>query len=104
MSFAYALCGPIWIDWKQKIMLQEERRFGVKLIEADEIQQVVEGKKPITKELANPSGAYLAVPIICDIEFNRSQKEISVNIPNDGFAVSNLQEDAKEGHYIFNYV
>ena len=76
------------------MMLQEERRFGVKLIEADEIQQVVEGKKPITKELAHPSGAYLAVPIICDIEFNRNRKEISVNIPNDGFAVSNLPEDA----------
>jgi len=42
VSFAYALCGPIWIDWKQKMMQQEERRFGVKLIEADEIQQVME--------------------------------------------------------------
>jgi len=94
VSFAYDLCGPIWIDWKQKMVLQEERRFGIKLIEADEIQQVVEGKKTIAKELASPSGAYLAVPIICDIEFNRSRKEISVNIPNDGFAVSNLPEDA----------
>jgi len=48
---------------------------------------------PLTDELAAPD-AELAIPIICDIEFDRSRRELSVNVPNEGPAVTNLPEDA----------
>ena len=59
---------------------------------ADRIRRVADGGGEMTEELARPS-AELAVPIILDIELDRKRRELSVNIPNDGFAISNLPED-----------
>jgi len=93
VSFAYDITGPLWTIWMRKMVEYERRTYGVVMTRIERIQRVVEGKEPLTEDLARPSGE-LAVPIICDIEFDRKRRELSVNIPNDGSAVSNLPEDA----------
>lgn len=127
VSFAHEIAGPVIIKWG---IGEVSRRLGAKasdrsyivegkpnqpsyelwsMEQADKIQQIVEGKEPITgrftviaatagkepitEEFTKPTRE-LAIPIICDIEFNRNKKELSVNIPNKNFAISNLPEDA----------
>ena len=70
--------------------------------QADKIQRVVESKEPLREEFAQPSEE-LAVPIICDIEFDHKKKELSVNVPNENLAVSNLPEDAIVETRFFEY-
>jgi len=90
VSFAYDICGPKWS--KGKIFAkEEERKYGAKYYE---IFQVIEGKKTVEEILSAEPGGELFIPIICDIEFDRNKKELSVNIPNTGYAISNLPEDA----------
>jgi len=64
------------------------------------IDDFLAGKIPITTkdvffntDLAQPSRE-IAIPLILDIELDRNQKELAANVPNDGFAISNLPEDA----------
>lgn len=61
--------------------------------QAEKIQRVVNGKELLSQELLQPTRE-LTVPIICDIEFNRKRKELSVNVPNENLAISNLPENA----------
>lgn len=111
VSFAYDISGPVFPKWG---LGKVSRRIGAKISEciyvvegkshqpsyelwsmeqSDKIQRIVESKELLTEEVAQPTGE-LAIPIICDIEFNRKRRELSVNIPNDNFAVSNLPKDA----------
>ncbi len=111
VSFAHEISGPVIIKWG---IGEVSRSLGAKASEhiytlegkpnqpsyelwsmekADKIQHIVEGKEPIAEEFTKPTRE-LAVPIICDIEFNCNKKELSVNIPNENFAISNLPEDA----------
>ena len=111
VSFAYDICGPVFLNWG---LGEVSQRIGARASEhvytvegkpgqpsyhlwseeqADKIQRVVEGKEPLTEELSQPSRE-LAAPIICDIEFDHKKKELSVNVPNENLAVSNLPEDA----------
>jgi alpha-galactosidase len=94
VSFAYEICGPVYMSWKEEIhAIEEEQKYEAKLFSKSTIQRVVDGEEPLTDDLAQPSGE-LAIPIISDIEYNRKKRELSVNIPNDGFAISNMPEDA----------
>jgi alpha-galactosidase len=94
VSFAYEICGPVYMSWKDEIHAQEEEeRYGVKLFSKSKIQSVVDGDEPLTDELAKPSGEF-AIPIICGIEFDQKKRMLSVNIPNKGFAITNMPEDA----------
>ena len=63
------------------------------LDQARRILEIADGKAPLTEEFAKPT-TELAVPIICDIEFNRKRKELSVNVPNTSGAISNLPAQA----------
>jgi len=111
VSFAYDISGPVFLKWG---LGEVSQRIGAKASEriytvegkpghpsyhlqseeqARKIQRIVEGKEPLREEFTQPTSE-LAVPIICDIEFNRKRKELSVNVPNENFAVSNLPEDA----------
>jgi len=111
VSFAYDISGPVFLRWGTGEIAQ---RIGAKASECiytiegrpgqpsyhlqskeqpGKIQRIVDGKEPLTKEFTQPSGE-LAIPIICDIELNRKKRELSVNVPNDNFAVSNLPKDA----------
>jgi alpha-galactosidase len=94
VSFAYEICGPVYMSWKEEIhAIEEEQKYEAKLFSKSTIQRVVDGEELLTDDLAQPSGE-LAIPIISDIEYNRKKRELSVNIPNDGFAISNMPEDA----------
>lgn len=111
VSFAYDIAGPIPLKWgigevartiesgKSSSSYSAEigsDEFNLELWskwQIEKIEQAVEGKGSVIEELAQPSKE-LAVPIICDIKLNRKRKELSVNVPNDNFAVSNLPEDA----------
>ena len=94
VSFAYEICGPVFMSWKEEIhTIEEEKKYGVMLFPKSRIQKVVDGEESLTDDLAQPSGEF-AIPIIHDIEFNRKNRFLSVNILNDGFAISNMPEDA----------
>ncbi len=94
VSFAYEICGPVWMSWKEEIHIQEEEKiYGVRLFSKDRIQRVVDGEEPFTDDLAQPT-IESAIPIISGIEFDLKIRDVAVNIPNDGFAISNLPEDA----------
>lgn len=94
VSFAYEICGPVYMSWKEEIHFQEEEeKYGVKLYSKSKIQSIVDGDELLTDELAQPSGEF-AIPIICGIEFDQKKRILSVNIPNKGFAISNMPEDA----------
>jgi alpha-galactosidase len=91
VQFAYEITGPyfhdpVWTRWRNKML-------GLNNNEIDRIQQVVDGKEPISEKLAKSSNG-LPVRIICGIEFNLKSQDLFVNIPNDDFAISNLPEDA----------
>jgi len=111
VSFAYEISGPVFLGWgtgevSQKIGAKASEhiytvegkpgQLSYHLWSGEQprkIQQIVEGKEPLTEEFTQPS-AELAIPIICDIELNRKKRELSVNVPNDNLAVSNLPKDA----------
>lgn len=102
VSFAYEVLGPDYLNrWNNVVRLSPEEdepaavpAKGYKEYAlTKQVQQAVKNKEPLAKELAQPTEE-LAIPIICDIEFNRNRKELSVNVPNKGFAISNLPEDA----------
>lgn len=111
VSFGHDIAGPVFLKWG---IGQVGRTTGGKasdlsyvsdgktgrpsyelwsMEQAEKIQKVAEGKEPPTEEFIRPTKE-LAIPIICDIEFNRGRKELSVNVSNENFAISNLPEDA----------
>jgi len=91
VSWGYETCGMLWPqggegrkvggDWKNYRRYMEE--------EAARVRRVAAGEEPLTDDMAQPSGE-IAVPIICDIEFDRGRRELAVNIPNAGPAIPNL--------------
>lgn len=92
VSFAYDICGSIYPYYvKEKIFLKKGKSTAVS--SSQKIREVIEGKKSLTEELTQPTSE-LAIPIICDIEFDRDRRELSVNISNKNLAISNLPEDA----------
>jgi alpha-galactosidase len=65
-----------------------------------DIDSVLEGERSITEKDTLTKQAFteptweIAVPIIIDIEFDRNRREMSANVENRGFAITNLPEDA----------
>jgi alpha-galactosidase len=57
------------------------------------IDRILAGKEPLSEEFTRLS-IELAVPIICDIEFDRRRRELAANVPNRGAAIANLPEEA----------
>lgn len=111
MSFAHEITGPQFIKWG---LGKVSRKFSAKASDLDyvmdgrsnqasyelwsmdqinKINQILEGKEPLTKDFTQPTRE-LAVPIICDIEFDRGRKELAANVINQNLAISNLPEDA----------
>jgi len=94
ISFAYEMCGPIYLD-EIKSTFKEGKISGYFVSKNSlikKIEQIVKGKESVEKFI-HPTKE-LTIPIICDIEFNRKRKELSVNIPNENGAISNLPIDA----------
>lgn len=88
LSFAYNFTGLKWPYGNEvkKISLKEEDK-------EDFLEPYIRGKRKIDEYVAAPTDE-LAVPIICDIEFDRKRWEPAVNVLNDGFYVENLPQDA----------
>ena len=111
VSFGHEIAGPLLLKWgvgdasyrigakaSEHIYYQEGRsnQPSYELWSMDQavrIQRVADEKDPLTEEFTKPT-AELAIPIICDIELNRKRKELSVNVPNDNLAISNMPQDA----------
>lgn len=85
VSYAYEICGPIYPGAREGLM-----RGGWEINER--IRRIVDGEEPLTVEMAIPSGE-LAIPIICAIEWDKKERVLGVNIPNEG-AITNLPPDA----------
>ena len=94
VGFGFDACGPIWAKEAATVPADEVTQASQRReTAAAQIQRVVDGSKPLTDDLASPSQE-LAVSIICDIEFDKGQRELAVNIANADCAISNLPEDA----------
>ena len=52
----------------------------------------IDGTRPLDEEFMKPSGE-LAIPIICDITFDRNIRRPAVNVLNTGRYIPNLSED-----------
>ncbi len=110
VSFAHDISGPLLMKWgigSIALPITAKTSEGVYHTDgeanspsyelwsydrAKKIQEVADGRAPLTEEFTATTSE-LAVPIICDIEFDRGRRELSVNVPNQGPAVSNLPED-----------
>ena len=58
------------------------------------MNKILKGEIPVSSEDAPKKSGELAVPIICDIEFNHNRRELGGNVLNKDFSISNLPEDA----------
>lgn len=95
VSWGHETCGLLWPmgdegrpvdgDWTS-----HRRRTAA---EVERVRRAASGEEPLGEAVTATSGE-LTVPIICDIEFDRDRRELSVNIPNEGGAISNLPDDA----------
>jgi len=92
IPYAYDICGPYFLRYRGEISPAGHTRHG-RSQNGDIISLLLKGKKKLTRDMVRPVSE-LAVPVIVDIEFDRGIKELAVNIPNEGRAVSNLPEDA----------
>jgi len=96
VGYAYDIVGPMRLRGRPKIYAQDPQGYvsvpGRKAPRWEMVRRVVAGEEPITEDLVAPSRE-LAIPIICDTELDRNGYQIAVNIPNTGFAISNLPED-----------
>ena len=118
LGFGFSVAGPRLIYWgigsvshalsatgKDLDYSIEERdnRPSYELWSMDQparIEKAIKGEISLTDRdtmlglaLTDPSRE-LAVPIICDIEFNLNRVELAANVVNQGFAVNNLPDDA----------
>jgi len=111
VHFAYALTGPVFFNWgigkvaKRLDATVEDLEFTIEgrpnqpsyeLWCAEQVrilEEITKGEIPIPEDFKEPSEE-LAIPIICDIEYNTHQKELAANVPNHGQAILNLPEDA----------
>lgn len=95
VSWGYETCGMLWPQGA------EGRQVGGDWMnyhrgmqaEAEHVKRVAAGDEPLTDDMTEPSGE-LAVPIICDIVFDKDRRELSVNVPNSGPAIPNLPAHA----------
>lgn len=89
IACGYEMSGPLWL-YGRRIpgwdTAQDPRH--------NEVQEVVDGLKPLSEELVKSNPSELHIAIIADIMFDRNIRRLSVNIPNKGHAISNLPEDA----------
>lgn len=93
VSYGFSSAGPVWFDYMRQAVFVEEEKFGVNMSSQERIDRVLSGKDELAEDLTRPSNAFLAVPIICDIEFDKNKKEISANVLNQG-AISNLPNES----------
>lgn len=111
VNFAHEISGPQFIKWG---LGEVSRKFNAKasdldyvsegrsnhpsyellsIDKKDKINRIIEGKEPLTMDFVQPSRE-IAIPIICDIEFDRNRRELSANVVNENSAISNLPKDA----------
>jgi alpha-galactosidase len=118
LGFAWELIGPKNTEWGIGGISHKHSAKGTDLDYVNEgrkncpsyelwsmdlvkrIDDFLAGKIPITTkdvffrtDLTQPSRE-IAIPLILDIELDRNRRELAANVMNDGFAVSNLPEDA----------
>jgi len=90
LSFASEFTGLLWEDGVESIPVP---RFDGTSEPPDSLEPYITGEKEIDRTVTQPSGE-LAVPIICDIEFDKGKWEPAVNVINRDFYVENLPKDS----------
>lgn len=118
LNFAASIAGPHFVYWGigrvshglfskstdlDYVIEWENNRPSYELWSIDQAKRVenaISGKIPLTDKEPMMNSSFIdptfeiAIPIICDIELNLNRKEIAANLVNEGFAVSNLPDDA----------
>jgi alpha-galactosidase len=90
VSFGYEFVGPYYLRYAEGVRRAE---VGGPQALRERIRRVACGEEALADDLAAPSGE-LAVPIICDMEFDRRERRIAANVANADNAIDNLPEDA----------
>ncbi len=89
VHFGYGFVGPHFLPYERRY----QASHGPGSARAEKLAAVIEGRAPVTEEVAAP-GRELVGPIIVDAVLDRGAREESVNVPNAGAAVANLPEEA----------
>ncbi|HNQ34678.1 MAG TPA: alpha-glucosidase/alpha-galactosidase [bacterium] len=91
LSFAYETTGPTWMKYARPVPLEA----GNEEVNATVFHfgKILRGEDDFNQEWVLKRSQELAAEIICDIEFDRNHKEVSVNLPNQG-AIPNLPAEA----------
>ena len=95
VAFGYDLTGPDWFTHQDKAWAnrEEKHNYGIFAQLYEDMNLMVEGKKPIPEEMLRHSSE-IATSVIASIELDRGKRELAMTIPNEGPAISNLPEDA----------
>lgn len=88
LSFAHNFTGIKWHYGQEckKVTIEESPKI-------DLIGEYLNGKREIDEKITSRTEE-LAVPIICDIEFNKGKWEPAINTTNDELYIENLPQDA----------
>ncbi len=88
LSFAHHFTGLKWHYGREskKVNLEEPQKLDI-------VGEYINGKMKIDQYITERTEE-LAIPIICDIELNKSKWEPAVNTINDELYIENLPEDA----------
>lgn len=111
LGFAHEIAGPQYIYWgiggvsrrlsaeasdHEYVIEGKANQYCYHLWSMDvvrRIDRIVAGQEPLGDEFTTTT-TELTVPIICDIELDRSRRELAANVLNRRSAIENLPEDA----------
>lgn len=89
LRFGYEFLGPHYLQYEARV----EAGAAWENAPAQVVSSIADGSRPVTEELAAPSGELVA-PLITDIVLNTGARRESANVPNSGPAIPNLPDDA----------
>lgn len=111
VPFAYSITGPLLFHWgigrvaRRPNTTVDDLEFTIEDQSQSPsyelwcahwtqvVQEVIERRRPLPRDFEEFSEE-LAVPIICDMEYDVCKRELAANVPNEGLAIPNLPEDA----------
>jgi len=100
LSFAYDVTGPKWKFRKVEMFEERDEEYYEYILFHERggwqkiyLDPFLMGEKPLDERLASRTEE-IAIPIICDIEFDRNNHRPAVNVLNCGNYIENLPDDA----------
>ncbi len=89
LRFGYEFVGPHYLGYEARV----QAGAAAENSQARVVSGVADGSRPVTEDLARPSGELVA-PLITDLALDTGLRRESVNVLNTGPAIPNLPGDA----------